>query len=57
MRKSHHALVPRTLEVLEPKPSRVDTSSRYLLSMLMLLAAALVLGCLLGLVDVYGGLL
>lgn len=57
MRKTQHALVPRTLEVLDPKPSRVDTSSRYLLAMAILLAAALVLGCLLGLVDVYGGLL
>lgn len=57
MRKQDHALVPRTMEVLEPKPTRVDTFSRYLLAALAMLALALATGSVLGLVDVYGGLL
>lgn len=57
MRKQDHSLVPSTLEVLEPKPTRVDTFSRYLLALLVLLALALAAGNLVGLIDVYGGLL
>ena len=53
MRKQPHALVPPTMEVLEPKPTRVDTFSRYLLAVFVLLAT----GNLVGLIDVYGGLL
>ena len=56
MRKQDHALVPRTLEVIDPAPTRVDTFSRYLLAAFALLALALVLGNVLGLVEVYGGL-
>ena len=57
MRKQPHALVPPTMEVLEPKPTRVDTYSRYLLAVFVLLAIALATGNLGGLIDVYGGLL
>ena len=57
MRKQPHALVPPTMEVLEPKPTRVDTFSHYLLAVFVLLAIALATGNLVGLIDVYGGLL
>ena len=57
MRKQDHALVPRTMEVLEPKADRVDTASRYILAIAILIALAAVTGHLLGYVDVYGGLL
>ena len=57
MRKPHHALVPPTMEVLEPKASRVDTLGRYLLAGAALLALAVVTGQLLGYIEVYGGLL
>jgi len=57
MPKKVNALVPRTLEVLESKPTRVDTFSRYLLAAMALLALALATGSVLGLVDVHGGLL
>jgi|GEM_PF-3181925 hypothetical protein len=57
MPKKLNALVPCTLEVLEPKPTRVDTVSRYLLAAMALLALALATGAALGLVEVHGGLL
>lgn len=57
MRKQPHVLVPPTIEVLDPKPTRVDTFSRYLLAVFVLLAIALATGNLVGLIDVYGGLL
>ena len=56
MRKTPHALVPPTVEVLEPKPTRVDTLGRYLLAAAALVALAAVTGQLLGYVEVYGGL-
>lgn len=57
MRKRDHALVPRTIAVLEPKTDRVDTASRYILALAILVALAAVTGHLLGYVDVYGDLL
>jgi hypothetical protein len=57
MPKKYHSLEPRTLYVLEPKADRVDTASRYILALAILLALAAVTGHLLGYVDVYGGLL
>ncbi len=57
MRKKEHSLVSPTVEVLEPKPTRVDTFSRYLLAVLALLALVLATGQLMGYVEVYGGVL
>ena len=57
MPKPDHFLVPPTMEVLDPQPTRVDTFSRYLLAALALLALALATGSLMGYVSVYGGLL
>lgn len=57
MRKKEHSLVSPTVEVLEPKPTRVDTFSRYLLAVLALLALVLATDQLMGYVEVYGGVL
>lgn len=56
MPKQQHTLVPPTMEVLEPKPTRVDTLGRYLLAIAALLAVVAVTGVLMGRVEVYGGL-
>ncbi|MEG0920298.1 MAG: hypothetical protein RSD57_14610 [Comamonas sp.] len=57
MRKKEHFLVSPTIDVLDPKPTQVDTLGRYLLALMILLTIGLVTGHLLGYFSVYGGLL